>query len=83
MRRTLAQLRAQKCPLLQEYLHSIDAAEDQSCPLCGYEAHNVAHLFQCPLIPTELTVQDLWVRPVPAAGLLRQWQEALEAEDEA
>ena len=47
------------------------------------EAHNVAHLFQCPSVPTDLTVQDLWVRPVPTADLLREWQEALEAEEEA
>ena len=77
--RTLAQLRAQKCPMLQEYLHSIGAAEDPGCPLCGHRAHNTAHLFSCPSIHTDLSPQDLWRRPVLVADLLQEWQTALEA----
>ena len=68
-RRTLAQLRAGKCPLLQEYLQDIGAAEDPRCPLCGQDGHNTVHLFNCPSIATDLTPEDLWRRPLPAASL--------------
>ena len=78
-RRTLAQLRAQKCPMLQTYLHSIGAAEDPSCPLCGHMEHDTAHVFMCPNLPTDLTPEDLWCRPALVAGLLQEWQAALEA----
>ncbi|MEL7523123.1 MAG: hypothetical protein AAGJ80_16170, partial [Cyanobacteria bacterium J06553_1] len=71
-RRTLAQLRAQKCPMLQEYLHSIGAAEDPRCPLCGHDGHNTAHLFSCPEVQTELMPIDLWYRPVLVAELLQE-----------
>ena len=77
MRRTLAQLRAGKSPLLRAYLHNIEAAEDPSCPLCGQE-HTVEHLFGCQSLPTELTPLDLWQRPTAVAGLVGQWQAALE-----
>ena len=83
-RRTLAQLRAQKCPLLQEYLHSIGAAEDPSCPLCGLDGHNTAHLFSCPRVRTTLSPIDLWRSPTQAAELVQEWKAALAtAEEEA
>ena len=82
-RRTLAQLRAQKCPLLQEYLHDIGAAEVPSCPLCGQGGHNTVHLFRCPSIPTDLTPEDLWRRPLLVADLVEQWRQALAAAEEA
>ena len=67
-RRTLAQLRAQKCPMLQHYLHSIGAAEDPRCPLCGHEEHTTAHLFVCPNIETQLTPVDLWRQSICGAS---------------
>ena len=73
-RRTLAQLRAQKCPLLQTYKHSIGAAEDPSCPLCGQEEHNTAHLFRCRQLATELQPIDLWQRPKLVAELVEEWK---------
>ena len=79
-RRTLAQLRAQKCPLLRSYLFSIRAAEDPSCPLCGLGEHNTAHLFNCQQIPTELTPEDLWCQPVQVAELISDWEAALAAD---
>ena len=82
-RRTLAQLRAGKYPLLQEYLRDIGAAEDPSCPLCGQGEHNTVHLFQCLSIPTNLTPQDLWRRPLQAAELVESWRAALAAAEEA
>ena len=79
MRRTLAQLRALKGPLLRAWQHDVGAAEDPSCPLCVLGAHTTEHLFNCPNIRTELTPEDLWRCPVQAAELVQQWQAALEA----
>ena len=76
-RRTLAQLRARKCPLLREYLRNIGAAQDPSCPLCGHDPHDVAHLFECQHILTRLTPLDLWRNPVGAAALVSEWEAAL------
>ena len=82
-RRTLAQLRAGKCPLLQGYLHAIGAADHPSCPLCGHGEHNTVHIFACPSIPTDLTPVDLWRRPTQAADLVGEWRAALAAAEEA
>ena len=82
-RRTLAQLRAQKCPLLQAYKHSIGAAEDPSCPLCGQEEHNTAHLFGCRQLETELQPIDLWQRPELAAELVEDWRTRISGEVQA
>ena len=46
-KRTLAQLRAGKSPLLKEYIHRIGKADDPGCPLCENGVHNTAHLFEC------------------------------------
>ena len=81
-RRTLAQLRAQKCPLLQEYLHSIGAAEVPSCPLCGLVEHDTRHLFQCEQMRTTLTPEDLWRRPVEVSELVDRWRTRLEELEE-
>ena len=35
------------------------------------------HLFNCPDIPTTLTVWDLWTNPVGVAALLDVWGEKL------
>ena len=83
MRRTLAQLRALKGPLLRAWQHDVGAAEDPSCPLCGLGAHTTEHLFTCPNIDTDLTPADLWRRPVLAAELIQRWQDALEAAENA
>ena len=81
-RRTLAQLRARKCPLLQTYMFNIRAAEVPSCPLCGHMEHDTAHLFNCSELPTELVPLDLWLRPVQVAELIDQWQSRLDRDGE-
>ena len=81
-RRLLAQLRAQKCPLLKQYLHNIGKADTPNCPLCRTHAHNTVHLFDCRAIETELTTIDLWRRPTKVACLLEQWQTALAMAEE-
>ena len=83
MRRTLAQIRAMKGPLLRAWQYDIEAAEDPRCPLCGLGDHTTDHLFTCPNIDTELTPEDLWRRPGLAAELVQRWQDALEAAQNA
>ena len=75
----LSQLRTNKSPLLMTYLHKIDPANHPAanCPLCNYPNHDSLHLFNCPDIPTTLTVWDLWTDPVGVAALLDVWGEKL------
>ena len=77
--RRLAQLRTNKSPLLRTYLHKIDPTNytSPSCPLCHREDHDTYHLFLCPLLPSDLSVVDLWENPVGAAGLLGLWEDRL------
>ena len=78
-RRKLSQLRTNKSPLLMTYLHKIDPANHPAanCPLCNDPNHDSLHLFNCPDIPTTLTVWDLWTDPVGVAALLDMWREKL------
>ena len=78
-RRKLSQLRTNKSPLLMTYLHKIDPANHPAanCPLCNDPNHDSLHLFNCPDIPTTLTVWDLWTDPVGVAALLDMWWEKL------
>ena len=79
-RRKLSQLRTNKSPLLMTYLHKIDPANHPAanCPLCNDPNHDSLHLFNCPDIPTTLTVWDLigrtpwgWLRCLTCRG--RSW----------
>ena len=78
-RRKLYQLSTNKSPLLMTYLHKIDPANHPAanCPLCNDPNHDSLHLFNCPDIPTTLTVWDLWTDPVGVAALLDVWGEKL------
>ena len=78
-RRKLSQLRTNKSPLLMTYLHKIDPANTPAatCPLCNDPNHDSLHLFNCPDIPTTLTVWNLWTDPVGVATLLDVWWEKL------
>ena len=78
-RRTLAQLRDGKSPFLLSYKNKIDPFTYPSplCPLCKLQTHDTTHLFNCPLIPTNLKPMDLWLNPVGVAALLAAWESAL------
>ena len=65
--RTLAQLRARKCPLLRQYLHSIGAEDSPNYLLCVEAEHNTVHLFHCGRVQTELT-------PKTCGGDQQKWQ---------
>lgn len=81
MRRTLAQLRTDKSPLLIKYLNNIDPDNYPTdlCPLCSDETHDSNHLFNCTQLPTHLTTADLWADPVAVAGLVGTWRARLAA----
>ena len=81
LRRTLAQLRTDKSPLLLSYLHKISPTTYPSprCPLCNHHSHDTQHLFQCPNVLTPLSPRDLWSNPVGVGGLVARWRELLRA----
>jgi hypothetical protein len=74
-RRILSQLRTGKSPFLIQYKNKIDSQNNPSnlCPLCNLVEHNTGHLFNCPQIPTNLTVSSLWIDPVGVSDLLEAW----------
>lgn len=78
-RRTLAQLRTNKSPLLHAYLNKITPTTHPTphCPLCGHHSHDTMHIFSCPRVATNLTPVDLWLRPVEAGALVARWRAEL------
>ena len=62
--------------VVMTYLHKIDPANHPAanCPLCNNPNHDSLHLFNCPDIPTTLTVWDLWTDPMGVAALLDVWE---------
>ena len=66
-RTTLSQLRSGQCSRLNSYRHAIGIADTDRCPGCGAAPDTVHHLFSCPAAPTDLSVEDLWSRPVEVA----------------
>ena len=73
-RRTLAQLRTNKSPLLNSYLNKINPKTNPSpnYPLCKNKTHDTKHLFTCTNIKTNLGPLVLWYEPVAVAELLQQ-----------
>ena len=78
-RRTLAQLRINKCPFLKSYCHKVDAKTHPTplCPLCNIHTHDTHHLFNCTRIHTTLSPLDLWTDPAGVTVLLARWTEKL------
>ena len=74
-RRTLAQLRTKKSPLLVSYLFSIGDPRHPSplCPLCLMHDHTSSHLFECKSLPTSLSSLDLWTNPDKVKPFLATW----------
>ena len=69
-RTTLSQLRSGYCSRLNSYRHRIDISATDLCPECQIAPHTVQHLFDCQRHPTNLTILDLWRRPLEVAALL-------------
>ena len=78
-RRTLAQLRTNKSPLLVSYLFSIGDPRHPSplCPLCLMHDHTSSHLFECKSLPTSISSLDLWTNPDKVEPFLATWGERL------
>ena len=74
-RRTLAQLRTNKSPLLVSYLFSIGDPRHPSplCPLCLMHDHTSSHLFECKSLPTSHSSLDLWTNPDKVEPFLATW----------
>ena len=74
-RRTIAQLRTNKSPLLVSYLYSIGDPRHPSplCPLCLMHDHTSSHLFECKSLPTSLSSLDLWTNPDKVEPFLATW----------
>ena len=74
-RRTLAQLRTNKSPLLVSYLFSIGDPRHLSplCPLCLMHDHTSSHLFECKSLPTSLYSLDIWTNPDKVEPFLATW----------
>ena len=70
-RTTLVQMRSGECYFLQDYLVKVSRSDSALCPECRYRRHSVPHLFACDASPTQLTVRDLWEKPVATAKFLK------------
>ena len=79
MRTKLAQLKANKSPLLQSYLHTVDPETYKpQWPLCLSHTHDTNHLFNCNQLPTQHnTTTSLWKKPLKAAEVIQEWESRL------
>ena len=69
-RTTLSQLRSGFSSALRDYRHRIGAEPSPECPECEDPCHSVPHLFSCPARPTDLSLGDMWERPLEVARFL-------------
>jgi len=69
-RSILSQLRSGHCSRLASYRHSVGWSESPLCPDCLAVDHTVAHIFSCPVSPTDLAPADLWTAPLQVAQFL-------------
>ena len=72
-RRTLAQLRTNKSPILISYLHKVDETHYHS-PLCKTHPHTTEHLFNCTHVYTSNNILDLWMSAGRVVALLARWK---------
>ena len=70
-RATLSQLRSGYCANLEAYRHRVGRADTPACPQCKASDQDVAHLFECAAVPTNLSTDDLWLRPRSVATFLQ------------
>jgi hypothetical protein len=70
-RTALAQLRSGFSRMLNSYHHRLSkGAIADVCPSCGSIPHDVHHVFNCRVNPTNLNPVDLWQNPVEVARFL-------------
>ena len=74
MHTKLPQLRANKSPLLQSYLHTVNPETyTPQCPLSLSQTHDTNHLFNCSQLPTQHNTTSLWKKPLEAAEVIQEW----------
>ena len=71
----LAQLRANKSPLSQSYLHLVDPETYTS--QCLSHTHDTNHLFNCSQLPAQHNTTSLWKKPLEAAEVIQEWESRL------
>ena len=69
-RTTLSQLRSCFSSAMRDYRHCIGAEPTPEYPECADPCHSVPHLFSCPARPTDLSMGDMWERPMEVARFL-------------
>ena len=67
----LSRLRSGFSRRLNSYLNRLDENVNNSCPDCASSPHDAIHLFNCPSNPTNLTVANLWTKPLEVANFLK------------
>ena len=74
----LAQLRANKSPVSQSYLHTVNPSTYMSqCPLCLSHTHDTNHLFNCSQVPTQHNTTSLWKKSLTTAEVIQKWESRL------
>ena len=69
----LAQLKANKSPLLQNYLQKVNPETyTRQCPLCLSHTLDTNHLFNCSQVPTQHNTTSLWKKPLKAANAIQE-----------
>ena len=78
MRTKLARLRANKSPLLEIYLHTVNSKTyTPQCPLCLSHINDTNHLFNCSQLQTQHKTTSLRKKPLEAAEVIQKWKSRL------
>ena len=78
MHTKLAQLKANKLPLLQSYLHTVNPETyTPQCPLFLSHTHNTNHLFKCSQVATQHNTTSLCKKPLEVAEVIQEWESRL------
>ena len=78
MRIKLAQLRTNKLPLLQSYLHTVSPnTYTPQSSLCLSHTHVNNHLFNCNQVPAQHNTTIMWKKPLEAAKVIQEWESRL------
>ena len=80
-RTELSRLRSGFSRNLNYYLNRLDENVEDRCLNCGQSPHDTVHLFNCLSNQTELSVTDLWKKPVQAAVFLGLYRREASDED--
>ena len=78
MHAKLQQFRANKSPLSQSYLHTVNTETyTPQCPLCLFHTHDTNHLFNCSQLSTEQNNTSLWKKASGAAEVVKECESRL------